>query len=107
MHRRGVVVATTLALGLVAAVASPLSATGAYKSTVTLKLHGALVAHGEVRSQDSALRPTDYEFDPALSPTSEIEPRESLTSGFSARRRPTLCNVSQSVAGPMRDTSRA
>ena len=54
--------------------------------------------------QDLNLRPTDYEFDPALSSTSEIEPRESLTSGFSPQRRPTLCNVSQSVAGPMRDT---
>ena len=53
------------------------------------------------------LRPTDYEFDPALSRTREIEPREPLTSDFSPQRSPTLRNVSQSVAGPMRDTSRA
>ena len=53
------------------------------------------------------LRPTDYEFDPALSRTREIEPREPLTSGFSPQRTPTLRNVSQSVAGPMRDTSLA
>ncbi len=53
------------------------------------------------------LRPTDYEFDPALCPTREIEPRESLTSGFSPQGRPTMRNLSQSVAGPMRDTSRA
>jgi hypothetical protein len=33
--------------------------------------------------QDLNLRPTDYESDSALSPTSEIEPRESLTSRFS------------------------
>jgi hypothetical protein len=52
-------------------------------------------------------RPTDYEFDPALSPTRKIQPRESLTSGFSPQRHPTLRNGSQSVAGPMRDTSRA
>jgi hypothetical protein len=57
--------------------------------------------------QDLNLRPTDYEFDPALSPTREIEPREPLTSGFSPQRTPTLRNVSQSVAGPMRDTSLA
>jgi hypothetical protein len=55
--------------------------------------------------QDLNLRPTDYEFDPALSPTRKIEPRESLTSGFSPQSSPSLCNVSQSVAGPMRDTS--
>ena len=57
--------------------------------------------------QDLNLRPTDYEFDPALSRTREIEPREPLTSGFSPQRTPTLRNVSQSVAGPMRDTSLA
>jgi hypothetical protein len=56
---------------------------------------------------DSNQRPADYEFDPALSRTREIEPREPLTSGFSPQRSPTLRNVSQSVAGPMRDTSRA
>jgi hypothetical protein len=55
--------------------------------------------------QDLNLRPTDYEFDPALSPTRKIELRESLTSGFSPQSSPSLCNVSQSVAGPMRDTS--
>jgi hypothetical protein len=57
--------------------------------------------------QDLNLRPTDYEFDPALSPTREIEPRESLTSGFSPQRNPSLRKASQSVAGPVRDTSRA
>jgi hypothetical protein len=57
--------------------------------------------------QDSNLRPTDYEFDPALSRTREIESRGPLTSGFSPQRSPTLRNISQSVAGPMRDTSRA
>jgi hypothetical protein len=30
-----------------------------------------------------------------------------LTSGFSPQRHPALRNFSQSVAGPMRDTSRA
>ena len=57
--------------------------------------------------QDLNLRPTDYEFDPALSPTRGIEPRESLTSGFSPQRNPSLRRASQSVAGPVRDTSRA
>jgi hypothetical protein len=55
--------------------------------------------------QDLNLRPTDYEFDPALSPTSEIESRDSLTSDLSPLWRLTLRNVSQSVAAPMRDTS--
>ena len=50
IRRRGARLGTTLALGLVAAVASPLSAAGAYGSIVTLELDGALVAHGEVRS---------------------------------------------------------
>jgi hypothetical protein len=57
--------------------------------------------------QDLNLRPTDYEFDPAPSATREIQPRESLTSSFSPQSSPTLRNASQSVAGPMRDTSRA
>jgi hypothetical protein len=60
-----------------------------------------------VISTPANLRPTDYEFDPALSPTSKIERREWLTSGFSPQSSPTLRNVFQSVAGPMRDTSRA
>jgi len=67
----------------------------------------ALSRFGRWGWQDSNLRPTDYEFDPALSRTREIEPRGPLTSGFSPQRSPTLRNVSQSVAGPMRDTSRA
>jgi hypothetical protein len=57
--------------------------------------------------QDLNLRPTDYEFDPPLSPTSEIEPERAVDKRFSPQSSRTFRNVSQSVAGPMRDTSRA
>jgi hypothetical protein len=53
------------------------------------------------------LRPTDYEFDPPLSPTSEIEPERAVDKRFLSSEQPNVSQCLAAVAGPMRDTSRA
>jgi hypothetical protein len=52
MSRRVVAGAAAIALGFIVTVASPLIAAERHRTTVSLKLGGSIIAHGEVRAAD-------------------------------------------------------